>query len=88
VSSYPNTVAPLLGLGGMPGYQAGSTFKIFTMLGRPRHGPAAQHEDQLTDDAGVQYAADGRQCGGRWCPHNASAAMTGVQTMWSGSASR
>ena len=30
--SYPNTVAPLLGGGDMPGYQAGSTFKFFTML--------------------------------------------------------
>ena len=30
--NYPNTVNPLLGGGDMAGYQAGSTFKIFTLL--------------------------------------------------------
>ncbi len=30
--NYPNTVTPLLGGGDLPGYQAGSTFKMFTML--------------------------------------------------------
>ena len=34
--NYPNTVVPLLGGGDMPGYQAGSTFKIFTHAGRAR----------------------------------------------------
>ena len=34
----------------------------------------------------TQYAgrASPARCGGYWCPHNASGAMTGVQTMWSG----
>jgi len=27
---------------------------------------------------------DPSRCGNRWCPHNASKSMTGVQTMWSG----
>jgi cell division protein FtsI/penicillin-binding protein 2 len=31
-SNYPNTVVPLLGGGDMPGSQAGSTFKIFTLV--------------------------------------------------------
>ncbi|MEV5447158.1 transglycosylase domain-containing protein, partial [Streptomyces sp. NPDC052644] len=31
-ANYPNTVAPLLGGGTLPGYQAGSTFKMFPML--------------------------------------------------------
>ena len=30
--NYPNTVVPLLGGGDLPGYQAGSTFKMFTLV--------------------------------------------------------
>ena len=29
-------------------------------------------------------ARPGHRAAADWCPHNASAAMTGVQTMWSG----
>ena len=39
--NYPNTVNPLLGGGDMPGYQAGSTFKMFTHAGRAGRGHAA-----------------------------------------------
>jgi membrane peptidoglycan carboxypeptidase len=52
VSSFPNTVAPLLGGGGMPGYQAGSTFKIFTLVAALDMG-LPQYEDQLTDDPSI-----------------------------------
>ena len=50
-SNYPNTVAPLLGGGDMPGYQAGSTFKIFTMtaaldLGLPLNTPIMLADDR------------------------------------------
>jgi membrane peptidoglycan carboxypeptidase len=84
--NYPNTVNPLLGGGDMAGYQAGSTFKIFTML--------AALEDGMPLDTSI-YAppryvskyitAPGRAtCGHNWCPQNSSASMSGRQTMWSG----
>jgi membrane peptidoglycan carboxypeptidase len=86
--SYPNTVAPLLGGGDGAGYQAGSTFKIFTMtaaldMGLPLntriYAPMTVRTKYLTGPG------DPSRCGGDyWCPHNASGAMTGVQTMWSG----
>ncbi len=84
--SYPNTVAPLLGGGDIPGYQAGSTFKMFTMLAALEAGmplTTAYHSPQQLVS---QYVAEPGPavCGGRWCPQNASAAMTGLQTMWSG----
>jgi len=86
-SNYPNTVAPLLGGGDMPGYQAGSTFKIFTLtaaldLGLPLNthinAPARLRSIYLTSDS------DPSRCGINWCPRNASSAMTGTQTLWSG----
>jgi membrane peptidoglycan carboxypeptidase len=85
VSSYPNTVAPLLGGGGMPGYQAGSTFKFFTLVAALDIGLPLNTAINSPMTIQSQYPSDGPgSCGGRWCPHNASAAMTGVQTMWSG----
>jgi membrane peptidoglycan carboxypeptidase len=85
--SYPNTVVPLLGGGDMPGYQAGSTFKMFTMLAALNAGFPLKTAFNSPMRLVSQYpAGDGEagSCGGRWCPQNASAAMTGVQTMWSG----
>jgi membrane peptidoglycan carboxypeptidase len=87
-SNYPNTVNPLLGGGDLPGYQAGSTFKFFTLvtaldLGLPLNtrlmAPNTLRSIYLTGPS------DPSSCGGEhWCPHNASKAMTGVQTLWSG----
>jgi membrane peptidoglycan carboxypeptidase len=86
--NYPNTVNPLLGGGDLPGYQAGSTFKIFTLLaaleaGMPLstqiHSPKKLVSKYRMDESGPA------QCAGRWwCPESASAGMTGNQTMWSG----
>ena len=36
--NYPNTVNPLLGGGDLPGYQAGSVFKMFTMVAALEQG--------------------------------------------------
>jgi membrane peptidoglycan carboxypeptidase len=84
-SGYPNTVAPLLGGGGMPGYQAGSTFKMFTLLAALDMGMPLGTKINSPMTIQSIYPGDGAgTCGGHWCPHNASAAMTGVQTMWSG----
>ncbi|MDG4764555.1 transglycosylase domain-containing protein [Solwaraspora sp. WMMD406] len=84
--NYPNTVTPLLGGGDLPGYQAGSTFKMFTMLaaldaGMPlRSGFNAPHRIHSIYDGGQGSSS----CGGRWCPSNASGAMAGFHYMWSG----
>jgi membrane peptidoglycan carboxypeptidase len=83
--SYPNTVAPLLGGGDVAGYQAGSTFKIFTMTAALEMGLPLNTQIYAPFVVRTNYPADGPgSCGGDWCPHNDSAAMTGVQTMWSG----
>ncbi|HWB38590.1 MAG TPA: transglycosylase domain-containing protein, partial [Rugosimonospora sp.] len=85
--SYPNTVAALLGGGNVNGYQAGSTFKMFTMLAALEQGytlnTAIYAPQRLTS---AYYTGGGRStcAGGHWCPVNASRSMTGVQTMWSG----
>jgi membrane peptidoglycan carboxypeptidase len=85
--NYPNTVVPLLGGGDLPGYQAGSTFKMFTLLA------ALQSGMPLSTSFNAPYrfvskfpdgSAGPNDCGGRWCPTNASGAMTGRQEMWSG----
>ncbi|MFJ8690849.1 transglycosylase domain-containing protein [Micromonospora wenchangensis] len=76
-ANYPNTVAPLLGGGTLPGYQAGSTFKMFPMLAALDAGmPLSTAFDSPYRYKSAVY--DG------WAPSNASAAMTGRQTMWSG----
>jgi membrane peptidoglycan carboxypeptidase len=85
IGSYPNTVAPLLGGGGMPGYQAGSTFKIFTMTAALDEGMPLNTPINSPLTVRTNYPDGGpSSCGGYWCPHSASAAMVGVQNMWSG----
>ncbi|MGC4853828.1 transglycosylase domain-containing protein [Micromonospora sp. DT4] len=76
-ANYPNTVAPLLGGGDLPGYQAGSTFKMFPMLAALDSGMT------LSTSFNAPYRYKSSVYDG-WAPSNASAAMTGQQTMWSG----
>jgi len=87
-SNYPNTVVPLLGGGDMPGYQAGSTFKIFTLVAALDLGLPLSTKINAPGRLTSIYPAgesDPSRCGrDRWCPRNASKSMTGVQTMWSG----
>lgn len=84
--NYPNTVAMLDGGGDLPGYQAGSTFKIFTMLAALDMG----YTLNMSFYAPLKYRSiylDGAgpaTCGGHWCPENASASDTGRHNMWSG----
>ncbi|MEV4756075.1 transglycosylase domain-containing protein [Micromonospora sp. NPDC049559] len=83
--NYPNTVNPLLGGGDLPGYQAGSTFKMFTMLAALDAGlPLGTEYDSPHRIVSI-YPGGGEtsNCGGLWCPSNASGAMSGRQTMWS-----
>ena len=84
---YPNTVAPLLGGGDLPGYQAGSTFKMFTMLAAIESGlPLTTSFNAPQRYKSIYPGTPGERstCGDRWCPSNASAAMTGAQNMRTG----
>jgi membrane peptidoglycan carboxypeptidase len=84
-SNYPNTVNPLLGGGGVPGYQAGSTFKWFVLLAALEAGMPLSTQIDSPYTYVSSYSGGGTaSCGGMWCPSNASGAMTGTQTMWSG----
>ncbi|MET8121781.1 transglycosylase domain-containing protein [Micromonospora sp. NPDC005189] len=76
-ANYPNTVAPLLGGGELAGYQAGSTFKMFPMLAALDSGMT------LSTSFNAPYRYKSAVYDG-WAPSNASGAMTGQQTMWSG----
>jgi membrane peptidoglycan carboxypeptidase len=84
--NYPNTVNPLLGGGDMAGYQAGSTFKIFTMLAALDEGMPLSTSFNAPQRYVSKYitAPGPATCGIHWCPKNASASMSGRQTMWSG----
>jgi membrane peptidoglycan carboxypeptidase len=86
--NYPNTVNPLNGGGLAPaGYQAGSTFKMFTMLAALNSGMKLTKSFYSPQRFVSKYlAAPGEPgtCGDHWCPANASAAMTGNQNMWTG----
>jgi membrane peptidoglycan carboxypeptidase len=86
-ASYPNTVNPLLGGGDLPGYQAGSTFKMFTMLASLNAGLKMNTTFYAPQRYRSIYLSDPGEpasCGGRWCPQNANASMTGRQNMWTG----
>ncbi|HWS38711.1 MAG TPA: transglycosylase domain-containing protein [Actinoplanes sp.] len=84
--NYPNTVNPLLGGGDMAGYQAGSTFKIFTMLAALEQGlPLGTTYYSPQRYVSRYITAPGpATCGTQWCPKNSSESMTGNQNMWSG----
>ena len=86
IGNFPNTVNALLGGGTMAGYQAGSTFKIFTMLAALDEGmPLSTAIDAPPRYVSKYIIAPGpAACGRHWCPKNSSKSMTGRQTMWSG----
>jgi membrane peptidoglycan carboxypeptidase len=87
-ANYPNTVNMLLGGGTEIGYQAGSTFKLFTMLTALEQGlgltTSYYAPAQLTSKYYTGWNDPDACAGGHWCPHNASKGMTGTQSMWSG----
>ncbi|WP_229069135.1 transglycosylase domain-containing protein [Actinoplanes sp. DH11] len=85
--TYPNTTNPIItGSAGIPGYQAGSVFKMFTMVAALEAGMGldttinspARYRSQYRDSSAPA------QCGGYWCPSNASAGETGDFNMWTG----
>ena len=86
--NYPATVNPLLGGGDLPGYQAGSTFKLFTMLAALEKGMPLSTEinspQRYQSKWKTEWNSPTRCNGLYWCPVNASAKMTGRHTMWAG----
>jgi len=89
--TYPNTTNPLLtGGGDITGYQAGSTFKIFTLVAALEKGlPLAttiNATSPMKTDYAVEYGSPAA-CRGtnKYCPQNANPGwMNGVRNMWTG----
>ncbi|MET7876926.1 penicillin-binding protein [Micromonospora profundi] len=87
--NYPATVNPLLtGGDGITGYQAGSTFKIFSILaalekGIPLSYPfnaPQQFKSEYIVEAGSSAACPGTN---KYCPTNSGLKAGGMQNMWS-----
>lgn len=84
--SYPNTTNPLItGSEDVPGFQAGSTFKIFTQIAALEAGmPLATRIDSPSRVTTSFYAEPGTSaaCGDRWCPVNYPGQAAGIYNMW------
>jgi membrane peptidoglycan carboxypeptidase len=82
--NYPNTVNPVLGGGAEGGYQAGSTFKIFTLLAALDAGYPLDYAINSPNRVATSFVSATTACGGRWCPKNGNPQMAGNRNMWSG----
>ncbi|GAB3998106.1 hypothetical protein GCM10029992_22990 [Glycomyces albus] len=84
--TYPNTTNPLLtGNADTPGYQAGSSFKMFTMLAALEQGMPLSTTIYSPYRYTSQYPISSEEsCGGYWCPKNASESEVGNYNMWTG----
>ncbi|GIL29490.1 transglycosylase domain-containing protein [Actinocatenispora comari] len=86
--NYPNTTNPLISGGGdIYGYQAGSTFKMFTMLAALSAGKPLATSFKAPAKLKTRYPVGGgpASCGGYWCPSNANPSwMDGKRMMWDG----
>jgi membrane peptidoglycan carboxypeptidase len=81
----PNSVNPLLtGSSNSPGYQAGSTFKMFTMVAALAEGLPLNTRINSPNRYKSIYVGACKVGGNRYCPKNASEKMAGTHTMWSG----
>ncbi|MEH0845057.1 transglycosylase domain-containing protein [Micromonospora sp. CPCC 205711] len=82
------TVNPLISGGGsVEGYQAGSTFKLFTMLAALESGRTLSTGFDAPSKLPTRYAAGEGEgnCDGKWCPANANPErMDGYRMMWDG----
>ncbi|WFE41223.1 transglycosylase domain-containing protein [Micromonospora sp. WMMD998] len=85
--NHPNTVNPLISGGAsVDGYQAGSTFKLFTMLAALEAGKPLATGFDAPAKLPTRYASDDEgNCDGTWCPGNANPEwMDGYRMMWDG----
>ncbi|MFC0003057.1 transglycosylase domain-containing protein [Micromonospora siamensis] len=81
------TMNPLISGGGsVEGYQAGSTFKMFTMLAALESGRTLSTGFDAPSKLPTRYADDSEtSCDGKWCPANANPErMDGYRMMWDG----
>jgi membrane peptidoglycan carboxypeptidase len=85
-ATYPNTTNPLLSGGGdIKGYQAGSVFKMFTMVAALENGYPLAYPINTTYRYKSGYRDNGQaSCGGYWCPTNAAKGEAGPFNMWTG----
>ncbi|MGW4497033.1 penicillin-binding protein [Micromonospora sp. NPDC004336] len=87
--NYPNTVNPLLtGGDGITGYQAGSTFKMFTIVAALEKGVPLGYTFNAPQQFKSEYiisSSSPAACPGThfYCPTNSNKKAGGVQTMWS-----
>ncbi|MET8318888.1 transglycosylase domain-containing protein [Micromonospora sp. NPDC005189] len=87
--NYPNTMNPLLtGGDGITGYQAGSTFKIFTVVAALEKGVPLSHTIDAPQRFRSEYVIDRASptvCPGTnlYCPTNSDKKAGGVLNMWS-----
>ncbi|MFG1920429.1 penicillin-binding protein [Cryptosporangium sp. NPDC048952] len=80
--TYPYTTNPLLsGSQVSPGYQAGSTFKMFTAVAALEKNIPLSHSIFAQDRYVSQYTGACKTGGNKYCPKNASKSMQGLQTM-------
>ncbi len=89
-ATYPNTTNPIItGSSGVPGYQAGSVFKMFTMVAALENGFDLSHSITEGNTYKSGYIIDPSSptaCAGThfYCPKNASPSMKGTYNMWTG----
>jgi membrane peptidoglycan carboxypeptidase len=87
--NYPNTTVPFI-TGGpdVPGYQAGSSFKIFTAVAALESGLPLSHtedvQNQFVSDYVINASSPAACNGPHYCPKNSAGDPTGVFDMWQG----
>lgn len=86
--TYPNTTNPLMtGGADFGGYQAGSAFKIFTVVAALEKGYPLDYNIAVNPGpVHTRFPISGpdANCGGYYCPSNANKNLKGTFNMWTG----